>query len=62
MSSHRAPPPVEEVVVDGVNGQLVDFFDVDAWSEALIVALGQPWLALPRAGRQPAKRLSRITT
>lgn len=34
--------PVEEVVVDGVNGQLVDFFDVDAWSEALIVALANP--------------------
>ncbi|MBN2761070.1 MAG: glycosyltransferase [Rhodobacteraceae bacterium] len=34
--------PVEEVVVDGVNGQLVDFFDVDAWSEALIAALANP--------------------
>lgn len=34
--------PVEEVVVDGVNGQLVDFFDVDAWSDALIAALATP--------------------
>ena len=34
--------PVEEVVVDGVNGQLVDFFDIDAWSDALIAALGNP--------------------
>lgn len=34
--------PVEEVVVDGVNGQLVDFFDVDAWSDALIAALASP--------------------
>jgi glycosyltransferase involved in cell wall biosynthesis len=34
--------PVEEVVVDGVNGQLVDFFDVDAWSDALIAALAHP--------------------
>lgn len=34
--------PVEEVLVDGVNGQLVDFFDVDAWSEALITALANP--------------------
>ena len=34
--------PVEEVVVDGVNGQLVDFFDVEAWSDALITALASP--------------------
>ena len=34
--------PVEEVVVDGVNGQLIDFFDVEAWSDALIAALANP--------------------
>jgi glycosyltransferase involved in cell wall biosynthesis len=32
-------PPVEEVIVDGQNGRLVDFFDVTAWSETLIEAL-----------------------
>jgi hypothetical protein len=28
-----------EVIQDGVNGRLVDFFDVRAWSDALIEAL-----------------------
>jgi glycosyltransferase involved in cell wall biosynthesis len=34
--------PVAEVIQDGVNGRLVDFFDVDGWSEALIDALADP--------------------
>jgi len=37
-----ATPPVQEVIEDGVNGRLVDFFDVDGWSEALIEALADP--------------------
>jgi glycosyltransferase involved in cell wall biosynthesis len=34
--------PVEEVIVDGENGRLVDFFDVPGWSAALIEALEAP--------------------
>ena len=35
-------PPVAEVITDGVNGRLVDFFDVKAWSAALTDALARP--------------------
>lgn len=34
--------PVEEVINDGVNGTLVDFFDIEAWSETLVEALAAP--------------------
>lgn len=49
-----ATPPVEEVIEDGVNGRLVDFFDVRAWSAALSEALGKPEALAPlrRAARE----------
>jgi len=34
--------PVEEVIADGENGRLVDFFDVEGWSAAIIDALAHP--------------------
>ena len=34
--------PVEEVIRDGLNGRLVDFFDVAGWSNALTEALALP--------------------
>jgi glycosyltransferase involved in cell wall biosynthesis len=34
--------PVAEVIRDGVNGKLVDFFDVKGWSSALTDALANP--------------------
>ena len=34
--------PLREVVQDGVNGRLVDFFDVPGWSAALTEALAHP--------------------
>lgn len=47
-------PPVEEVITDGVNGRLVDFFDVKAWSHALIEGLAAPdrFAGLRAAARQ----------
>lgn len=47
-------PPVQEVIRDGVNGRLVDFFDVLGWSDALVRALqGSPQdAALRQAARE----------
>lgn len=49
-----ATKPVMEVLRDGVNGTLVDFFDVKAWSAALTDALARPeaYLDRRRAARQ----------
>jgi hypothetical protein len=34
--------PVAEVIKDGVNGRLVDFFDIKGWSDTLTDALARP--------------------
>ena len=49
-----ATAPVMEVIEDGVNGTLVDFFDVPGWSRALTEALAEPERFAPRrlAARQ----------
>jgi glycosyltransferase involved in cell wall biosynthesis len=39
--------PVEEAIEDGATGRLVDFFDIAAWSAALIDALARPEANLP---------------
>jgi glycosyltransferase involved in cell wall biosynthesis len=49
--------PVAEVIQDGVNGRLVDFFDVKAWSAALTDALARPEAYL--AMRDTARRMAR---
>ena len=33
---------MEEVIRDGLNGRLVDFFDVSGWSRALTEGLAEP--------------------
>ena len=40
-------PPVAEVIRDGVTGHLVDFFDIDAWSDRLIEVLSDPDAQVP---------------
>jgi glycosyltransferase involved in cell wall biosynthesis len=46
--------PVQELIEDGVNGRLVDFFDIPAWSAALTEALAHPDRFMPQrhAARQ----------
>lgn len=48
--------PVEEVIKDGVNGSLVDFFDVEGWSAKLIEALAKPekFTLIRQAARETA--------
>lgn len=49
-----ATAPVKELIKDGVNGTLVDFFDVKGWSETLTKALAKPekYQKLRQAARQ----------
>jgi glycosyltransferase involved in cell wall biosynthesis len=48
-------PPVQEVIEDGLNGRLVDFFDVSGWSAALTAALADP------SQDQPIRKAARNT-
>jgi glycosyltransferase involved in cell wall biosynthesis len=47
-------PPVMELIRDGENGRLVDFFDVPGWSRALIEGLADPARFMPL--REAARR------
>jgi glycosyltransferase involved in cell wall biosynthesis len=57
-------PPVEEVIRDGVNGTLVDFFDIPGWVERLIEALAHPerFETMRRAARDTAIARYDLTT
>ena len=50
--------PVEEVITDGLNGTLVDFFDVPGWSAALTEALANPSAFQPRRDAARATALA----
>lgn len=47
-------PPVEELITDGENGRLVDFFDIDEISDTLIDGLANPqaYLGIRQAARK----------
>jgi glycosyltransferase involved in cell wall biosynthesis len=45
-------PPVEEVISDGVNGQLVDFFDEEGLADHIVTALAEGDDSLRKAARE----------
>ncbi|HMS95674.1 MAG TPA: glycosyltransferase [Tabrizicola sp.] len=49
--------PVAEVIKDGVNGRLIDFFDIKAWSAALTDALARPEAYVQM--RETARKMAR---
>ncbi len=51
-------PPVQELIEDGVNGRLVDFFDVEGWAKLVTKALARPerFTDLRRAARETIVR------
>jgi len=53
-----ATPPVQEVIRDGDNGRLVDFFDVEGWADAIVEGLAEPqrFMALRQAARETIAR------
>jgi len=46
--------PVRELISDGQDGMLVDFFDVDAWVDRILMVLNDPAATIPfrQAARQ----------
>jgi glycosyltransferase involved in cell wall biosynthesis len=59
-----ATAPVQEVIRDGVNGTLIDFFDVPRWSARLTEALAHPdrFAPIRTAARQTAVERHDLTT
>lgn len=53
-------PPVQEVIRDGENGLLVDFFDVPGWSRRLADALAGPMLYAPLRAQARADVVARL--
>ena len=55
-------PPVEEVIGDGVNGRLVDFFDEEGLADHIVAALAEGGDDLRSAARETAIQLYDVKT